>query len=217
EIGELAADRQAEPGAAILAARARIGLLKRLEDDPLFFQRNANTRVAHLEGNDRSGRLQNRVFRAPAAPSDGYIEPDTAVFGELEGVRKQVLEHLLQALDVSNEAAAKRRIHLYIEGEAAVVGLVPEGTFDHFKQVGEVDLLRFHRYRTRFDFRQIQNVTDQIQKIGSGSMDGPGELDLLACQVPFRVFRKLLPEDQNAVQRRAKLVRHVRQEFGLIF
>ena len=39
----------------------------------------------------------------------------------------------------------------------------------------------------------------------------------LAGQVAVRVLGKLLAEDQDAVQRRAQLVRHVGEEFGLVF
>ena len=47
-------------------------------------------------------------------------------------------------------------------------------------------------------------------------MDGAGELDLLRRQVAVRVVGQLLAEDQDRVQRRAQLVRHVGQELGLV-
>ena len=47
-------------------------------------------------------------------------------------------------------------------------------------------------------------------------MDGAGELDLLRRQVAFRVLGQLLAEDQDRVERRAQLVRHVGQEFRLV-
>ena len=48
-------------------------------------------------------------------------------------------------------------------------------------------------------------------------MDRPGELDLLRGQIAVRVFAQLLTEDQDAVQRRPQLVRHVGEEFGFVF
>ena len=42
------------------------------------------------------------------------------------------------------------------------------------------------------------------------------ELDLLRRQVAADVLGELLAEDQNRVQRRAQLVRHVREELGLV-
>ena len=38
----------------------------------------------------------------------------------------------------------------------------------------------------------------------------------LAGQIAVRIFGQLLAEDQDAVERRAQLVRHVGQEFGLV-
>src|ERR1700730_13111153 len=48
-------------------------------------------------------------------------------------------------------------------------------------------------------------------------MDGSREFDLLAGQIAVRIFGELLAQDQNAVERPAQLVRHVGQEFGLVF
>ena len=42
------------------------------------------------------------------------------------------------------------------------------------------------------------------------------ELDLLAGQVALGVLRELVGQDQQAVERRAQLVRHVREELGLV-
>lgn len=47
-------------------------------------------------------------------------------------------------------------------------------------------------------------------------MDRPSELALLGGQVQFFVFTQPLREDRDTVQRRAQLVRHVRQELGLV-
>ena len=43
-----------------------------------------------------------------------------------------------------------------------------------------------------------------------------GELDLLARQIAVGIVGELLAEDQDAVERRAQLVRHVGEEFGLV-
>ena len=52
QVRELAADREAKTGAAVLAAGAGIGLLERLEDDLLLLERNADAGVGDLEGDD---------------------------------------------------------------------------------------------------------------------------------------------------------------------
>ena len=47
-------------------------------------------------------------------------------------------------------------------------------------------------------------------------MDVAGEVHLLRRQVAGRIFGQLLAEDENRVQRRAQLVRHVGEELGLV-
>ena len=73
-----------------------------------------------------------------------------------------------------------------------------------------------HRNRAGFDLREVENVADQVQEIGSGAVDGTRELDLLGGQIAIRVIGELLPQHQNAVQGRAQLMRHVGQKFGFV-
>ena len=44
-----------------------------------------------------------------------------------------------------------------------------------------------------------------------------GKLHLLRIEIVLSVFGELPREDQHAVQRRAQLVRHIREKLGLIF
>ena len=57
---------------------------------------------------------------------------------------------------------------------------------------------------------------DQRQQIGAGAVDGARELDLLGGQVAFRIVGELLAQDQDRIERRAQLVRHVGEEFRLV-
>src|SRR5690606_20783638 len=67
QVRQLAADRQAQAGAAVLAARARVGLLERLEHDLLLVERDADPGVADRERDHLAGRLQHGVLGVPAA------------------------------------------------------------------------------------------------------------------------------------------------------
>ena len=62
-LRELAADREAEAGAAVLAAGAGVGLLEGLEDDLLLLRRDADAGVGDLEGDDRRRVPQDRMVR----------------------------------------------------------------------------------------------------------------------------------------------------------
>ena len=55
-----------------------------------------------------------------------------------------------------------------------------------------------------------------VKQVGAGAVDGARELDLLGSQVAFRVVGQLLAQDQDRIERRAQLVRHVGKEFGLV-
>ena len=160
--------------------------------------------------------VEDRMLGAPAADGGRDRQPHAALLGELEGVRQQVLQHLLQALGVGRDAAAEMRIDLDVERELPVFRLVPERPRDRVEQIGDEDLLRVDRDRAGFDLRQIENVADQVEQIGAGAVDGAGEFDLLGGQIAVRVVAELLAEDQDAVERRAQLVRHVGEEFGLV-
>ena len=65
-------------------------------------------------------------------------------------------------------------------------------------------------------FDRSRMSRDQVQQVRAGAVDGARELDLLRREVAFGVLGELLAEDQDAVQRRAQLVRHVGQELGLV-
>src|SRR6202030_2093789 len=57
---ELPADRQAEAGSAVLAARAGVGLLERLEYDSLLLRRDADPGIGDLGRNDTRGPSERR-------------------------------------------------------------------------------------------------------------------------------------------------------------
>ena len=98
---QLAADGEAEARAAVLAARAGVGLMERLEDEPLFFGRDADAGVGHGEGDGRLARAA-----APDGPATSRsatcrtVIAHVALRRELERVRQEVLENLLQTLRV---------------------------------------------------------------------------------------------------------------------
>ena len=93
------------------------------------------------------------MFGAPAAGHLGDTELDAALIGELEGIRQQVLQHLLQAFRVGRDAAVEGGIELHLERQAPVIRLVAERPRHHVDQVGEEDVLDIDRHGARFDLR----------------------------------------------------------------
>src|SRR5262249_15250082 len=92
---DLAADREAAPRPPVFAAGRPVGLLEGLEDNPLFFERNADAGVADRKG-DHLVCFPERLSRVIAATfGQADVEQDAPFVGELEGVREEVLEDLL--------------------------------------------------------------------------------------------------------------------------
>ncbi len=112
---KFAADGKAEARAAIFPAGAGVGLLERLEDQLLLLQRNSDAGVGDFEGDDRRGMIQDRVIRAPASYGSRNIQPYAAFRRELERVRQQILQHLLQALGVRHHAPGQIGVDVDIE------------------------------------------------------------------------------------------------------
>src|ERR1700756_2382386 len=144
---ELTADGETESGAAVLAAGARIRLLEGLKDDSLLFGRDAKAGVGDFKGNDSRGAREDGMVRRPAAGDRRNGEPDAAVLGELEGIGEQVLEYLLQALGIGDEAACEVRVGIDLESQLAILCFVAEGPAHHVDEAAEEDLFRFDRYR----------------------------------------------------------------------
>src|SRR5260221_539312 len=145
------------------ARSIRIRLLKRLEDQLLFFDRDADAGVGHLEGNDGGRMIQDRVLGAPSAQRRRHRQPDAAFGGELEGIRQQVLQHLLQALGVGHHAAGEVLVDADVERQLAVFGFVLERPADRFQHARGQDFLGVDRPRSGFDLRQVEDVADQIE------------------------------------------------------
>jgi hypothetical protein len=89
---------------------------------------------------------------------------------------------------------------------------VAERPRDHLQQVGERDLLGVDGDGARLDLGKVEDIADQVEQVGAGAVDGAGELDLPAAEVALGVLAEMLAEDQDAVERRAQLMRHIRQE-----
>ena len=100
QVGQFAADGEAEPGAAVFAAGAGVGLLECLEDDLLLLGRDADAGIGHLERDDGRRLAEDGMVGVQPPAAARHLERTPPLLGELEGVRQQVLEHLLQALGV---------------------------------------------------------------------------------------------------------------------
>ena len=136
---------------------------------------------------------------------------------ELESVREQVLQDLLEALGVRVDRARQVRQELDDELEPLGLGQMIERPLDEAR--GDPRTTSRPRRRrpspTRSSDRSRMSLM-RFRRSLPGCVDGLGELGLPRAEVAVGVLRQLVGEDQEAVQRRAELVRHVGEELGFV-
>ncbi len=83
-------------------------------------------------------------------------------------------------------------------------------------EFGEADAADIEVHLAGLDLAEIQDVADEGEQVGSGGVDGFGELDLFGGQVLVGVFGEHAGEDEQVVERGAQLMAHVGEEFALV-
>ena len=134
----------------------------------------------------------------------------------LNALESRFLSTCCRRLASVSMRAVEMRIDLDLEVQVAGIGFVPERPRHRLDDALEHDLFGLDRDRARLDLGKIENVADEVEQVGTRAVNGARELDLLRRQIVIRVFRELMAEDQDRIQRRAQLVRHVGEELGLV-
>ena len=217
-VRQLAADGEAEAGAAVLAARAGVGLLERLEDQrcfsaampmPVSLTSNGDGCLARTAstGDRSSSRRRRDCTRIDTWPCDvnlnafdsRFLRICCRRFGSLvKRARQRVveLEHGTPGSSIRRrDGTCVRRCRAATANviSSASTVTVPDSIFD----------------RSRMSLISVsRSVPAEWMFLR--------EIDLLADQVAGGVLGELLAEDEDRVERRAQLVRHVRQELGLV-
>mmetsp|Transcript_23833 Transcript_23833/g.61891 ORF Transcript_23833/g.61891 Transcript_23833/m.61891 type:complete len:265 (+) Transcript_23833:4351-5145(+) len=203
---QLLANGEPQAGAAKAACGARLRLREAVEQFGLCGLRDTNAAVRHL---DQEADLAFRLDGVLLAADD-----DLAGLGELDGVGEQVEQNLLDAAAV----AAQKGVDLRVDVADDLQLLLGR---DHHHRVERL----LHRCRdvevgalqvqlSRFDALQVQDVVNQLQKRVGAALRQLDELALVALQLPAQQH---LVHADDAIQRRAHLVAHVRQEGALRF
>ncbi len=88
----------------------------------------------------------------------------------------------------------------------------PEITFRKLRDFAQSHVFNIEIHFTGFDFGKIQNIVDQFHQILARSLYRFGVLNLFRAQRILRIVREHLRQNQQAVQRRAQLMRHIREK-----
>ncbi len=89
-----------------------------------------------------------------------------------------------------NIVAGSRSVHRDVEGEALLLGDVPERPLDVVAHLVERERARVDRHLARLDLRQVEDLVDELQQIVARRVDRLRELHLLAGQVAVRGSRR---------------------------
>ena len=178
-------------------------MLEGFEDDPLLLGRDTDASVLDGEGDDLAGFTEDRVIGTPSLRGEIHAHVDVPLGCELDRVGEEVFEDLLEPFWIAVHHGGQVGRELHVEREVLGLGHVAEVAVDVFAQTGEGDFFNVYRYCTGFDFREIENVVNEVEEVGTGRVDVSRELDLLGRESFGRVFGELLAEDENGVQRRA--------------
>ena len=189
---QFAADRQAQAGAAVLAAGAAVGLLERLEDDLLLVRRDADAGVGDGEARAPSpARLSVVVVRVPARRRPVRRVSDTWPWC----VNLNALDSRFLMICCSRLASVKidlRQIGIEARSWKSTLfdfGDVAEGALDVAVQVVEAAARRRRRTTVPdsiFDRSRMSLIS--IEQVVAGRVDRLGELGLLGGQVAVGVL-----------------------------
>ncbi len=123
--------------------------------------------------------VQACVVRAPAAFRHFRHERSTSsVLGELKSVRQQVFQHLTQTLDVGLHSFGQAVVQLDHQLETFVLAIWLNVRSMSARRSVKCNVADLDAHRAGFDFRQIEDLVDQREQIGSRRVDRFGELDL---------------------------------------
>ncbi|MCY1349030.1 hypothetical protein D9M69_352000 [compost metagenome] len=202
-LGQALADRQAEPGAAVLAGDRAVGLLEGLEQPALLFGTEADAGVAHAE-------IQPHL-RAVAL-LDAHRHLDLATLGEFQRVVGVVDQDLAEPQRVAEQPRRHLRVDVEQQGQALGRGLVADQPDQVLQHLVEIEGDAFEAQLAGLDLGEVEDVVEQTEQVLAG------QLDLVQVTALARI--EIAVEDQvghadDGVHRRADLVADVGQEIAL--
>ena len=196
---QIAADGQAEPGAAEAPRGAVVGLRESVEDFRLHRRVHTHAGVAHFDADQVAGGAAGRC----------NADRDMAALGELQRVADQIAQHLAQAGGVALHQRGQALVQRQVDRQSLVARwrgeqreLSPNGR-------AQIECSRLERHLARFDLREIENVVQDRQQRPAGRLEQAGQLALALGQ---RRVEQHAGDAQHAVHRRAHFVAHIGQE-----
>ncbi len=202
-LDQLLADRQAEPGAAVLARGGSVGLHEGREQRRDLIRPYPDSRIGDGEA---------KGCRAVLLPFERRIQRHFSPFSELDGIGGKIGQHLAQAVGIAAQQRRNFRRHARNEAEPLALAWTRKklnGVLDRLAQI-EVQMLQSDLLG--LDLGKVQNVIDKSQQGPPAVLRHCGVSPLLRSEVRFP---EQLKHANDAVHRRADFVAHVGQKAAL--
>src|ERR1035441_81915 len=143
QLSQAFGNRQAQPGAAVVASRGGINLLKRFEQAVLPVQRDADAGVTHGEMEQPLFRMADKIGVllmsewdvARAVRRGGDFDHDLALMGKLNGVADQIDKDLAQPRHVADQNLRNGVVHQAGQVDSLLGALVASSSIDSSMQV----------------------------------------------------------------------------------
>jgi len=203
-FGKAPADGQAQSGAAVASRDRRVGLHERIEDLLQRIGGNADTRVDHIDGQ----------LRLALAARQARDDAHAALLGELDGIANQVGQQLPEPHRVGVHQCGQALRRFVGERDSFLVGLSAQHGHRLMDQLQGRAPDLFDVHASGFDFRQVQDVVDQIQQVLAA---GVNRIEVL---LPFQLVAlkpaaQHIGEAEYGIHRGADLVAHAGQKIAL--
>ncbi len=204
-LGNAAADRQSQAGAAVLTRHGGVRLNERIEDGLELLRGDSRAGVDDLNRKVRMGLVLHQLGQ--------YLHASR--FRELDGVAHQVHQELAEPRGIGADRFRHPARPMVIEGKPLLQGLDPQHGDDLADDgVGRAaDLFDFQP--VGFDFRQIEDVVQEGEEVFSAGVDDIQVIFALGRVVFVASFAQEVGEPDDGIQRGADFVAHVGQEPAL--
>ncbi len=170
---------------------------------PLFLGGNADPGIAHLES-----QQNRRGIGVGGIDTDAHF----ALFCELDRVANQIGQDLPQARRIADQRRRQTGRDQASELQSFSRGRIAEALGHVLDEVAEIERRLLELDLAGFDFRDIEDSVDDSEQCLGGAAGGFEIMLLLRPRfdVPYQ-----LQHAEDAVHRRAQLMRHVGEKFGL--
>src|SRR5208283_2000692 len=202
-FGEPLDEDQPQAGSLVMPGESRIELEERLEKSRLIGGADSDTGVPDSETDLTLDSVAH------------HIEPDLAALRrELHGVGEQVDQNLLETTLIRDEFA-DGTIHRERDGNLFLQGRLLDQAMRGLAHLLYIDRSELELDLAALDLGDVEDIVDQGEQVSAAVLEIKDRAMLPGVQRTIHLLVEALGNPQDAVERRAQLVTHVRQEFVL--